>query len=251
MKGTLSSPNLTLLSGPRIELICPGCRRVHEHPAEERGGTATCRECGRTFHAPETVPVIYLAWEDKAQLGWFRALYETVRTSLLAPKAFFSRMPLAGGWFAPLSYAGIMSALSAVGGSLWFFLLSEAELGGLKLSLSTYPVLALFRVLQTVTVLAFYAALVHLAVLLLKGGAAWMQTTARVVAYSTGALLLALVPYPYVGLPLAGLWTCVLCAVGLREAQELTTGKAVLAALSPILLFTILVARLFLAPPPG
>jgi hypothetical protein len=250
MKGALGSPNLPLLSGPRIELICPGCRRVHGHPAGERGGTATCPECGRTFHAPETVPVIYMAWEDKAQLGWLRALYETVRTSLLAPKTFFSRMPIAGGWFAPLSYAGIMSALSAVGGSLWLFVLPEAELGGLKLSVSTYPELALLRVLETVTVLAFYAALVHLAVLLLKGGAAWMQTTARVVAYATGALLLALVPYP-VGLPLAGLWTCVLCAVGLREAQELTTGKAVVAALSPVLLFTILVARLFLAPPPG
>jgi uncharacterized protein YbaR (Trm112 family) len=246
MKGAAGTLDLPPLSGPRIQLICPGCRHVHEHPAEERGGTAACPECGREFHAPETVPVIYMPWEDRGRLGWLRALYETVRTSLLAPKAFFSRMPVSGGWSAPLSYAGIMCVLSAFGASLWLFVLPEAEVAGFHVTLSTYPGLVLQLMLRTVAVLAFYGALVHLAVSLFKGGPAWMQTTARVVAYASGALLLALLPY--IGPPLAGLWTLVLCVVGLREAQELTTGKAVVAAFSPILLITMLLSGLFRAP---
>jgi hypothetical protein len=246
MKGTPGTPDSPALTAPRIQLICPGCRRVHEHPAEERGGTARCPECGRKFHAPETVPVIYIPWEDRGRLGWLRALYETARTSLIAPRAFFSRMPLAAGWFAPLSYAGIMCTVSVVGGSLWLLLLPGPGLPGVQFTVRTYPGVALVVVLQTVTVLAFYAALVHLAVLLLKGSPAWMQTTFRVVAYASGALLLAFLPY--VGPPLAGLWVVVLCAVGLREAHELTTGKAVLAAVSPLLLFIMLVSGLLRAP---
>jgi len=248
MKGAPGTPNFPALTAPHIQLICPGCRRVHEHPAEERGGTATCPECGREFHAPESVPVVYMPWEDKGGLGWFRALSKTVGTSIIAPRAFFGRMPLSGGWFAPASYAGLMCTLSGVGASPWLLLLPEAQLPGFKLTLGTYPGLVLYLVLQTVAVLAFYAALVHLAVLLLKGSPAWMQTTFRVVAYASGCLLLALVPC--VGPPLAGLWMLVLCAVGLREAHELTTGKAVLAALSPVLLLTMLLSGLFRAPTP-
>jgi hypothetical protein len=142
-----------------------------------------------------------------------------------------------------------MCSLSALGASFWLFVLPEAKLSGMKLTLSSYPGLVLYVLLQTMAVLGFYGALVHLAVLLFKGGPAWMQTTARVVAYSTGALLLALVPY--IGPALAGLWTLVLCVVGLRETQELTTGKAVVAALSPILLITMLLLRLSRLPLPG
>ena len=234
------------LTCPRIELICPGCRRVHEHVADDRGGETTCPECDHRFHAPETVPVIYVPWEDRGRIGWWPALYETVRAGLLAPKTFFHRMPISGGWLSPVSYVAIVGGLAlAVGNLTSAALLGTGRMGDLKpevlpaLRRMYFTTAALAPVAATLTVLTL-AALVHVSVLLLKGAQPRLQTTARVCCYAASAQLLMVLPL--IGLPLAALWTVVLVVIGLREAQELSTGKAVLATLSPFLLALMLTA---------
>ena len=227
------------LTGPRVELICPGCRRVHEHPADDRGRSTTCPECEREFQAAENVPIIYVPWEDRQDLGWFRALGETVWTSLVAPKTFFRRMPISGGWLAPLSYLAIVGGVALLGAGIWVFLvLVPTYFPEGELSLGACVTSTALAGLEGVTLLSFYAALVHLAVLLFGGTVPGMQTTVRVVAYSCSALLLAVLPY--IGVPLALLWTLVLCVIGLRETQELSTIKAIFAALSPLLFFYVM-----------
>ena len=237
----------TPMTAPRIELICPGCRHVHEHPAEHRGGTTTCPECDREFHAPDTVSVIYLPWEDRGRIGWRRALYETVRTSLLAPRTFFRQMPIAGGWLSPASYVAVMGGVSLVCVALreYLFLLLRGEQPvGVRVF---FTVLALTAGMGATTLLLFVGVL-HLMVLLMGGSAAKMETTARVVAYASTALLLAVIPQ--VGLYLSGLWLTVLTVIGLREAQELSTTRAIVAVLTPGFLFYMLVSG-GCQPPPG
>jgi len=240
MSAPPSEPTPRALTGPRIELICPGCRRVHEHPAGERGGEATCPECDHRFHAPETVPLIYVPWEDRARIGWWPALYETVRTSLLAPQTFFRRMPISGGWVSPVLYVAIVGgAALAVGNLILAARLGTGRTGNLAPEVLSaarhmhFMTAALAPVAAALTVLAL-AALIHLSVLLLKGAQPRLQTTARVCCYATSAQLLMVLPL--IGPPLAVLWTVVLVVIGLREAQELSTGKAVLATLSPAIL---------------
>jgi len=229
------------LTCPRIELICPGCRRIHEHPADDRGGETTCPECAHRSRAPETVPVIYVAWEDRSRIGRLRALTETVRTAFLAPKTFFQRMPILGGWLSPITYAIVVGGAALLLASVWVFsLLIPAYIPGRELTLSACVGSTALAGLEALTLVILYAGLVHLAVILLGGASPRMQTTVRVVAYACSALLLAAIPY--IGPPLALLWTGVLVVVGLREAQELSTGKAFLATLSPVLLAFIFTA---------
>lgn len=233
------------MTAPRIELVCPGCRRVGEYPAEGRGREVTCPHCAHRFPAPESVPVIYLPWEDRGNLGWFRALWETVRISLLAPRTFFSRMPISGGWFSPVSYAAIVGGLALAVRSL----AAVALLGtGSTAGLQPQDLAALKRMHLTLAVLApvgavlttlSFAALVHLTVLVVGGAEPSLQTTARVVCYAGSAQLLMVIPW--IGAPLGALWVVVLTVIGLREAQELSTGKAVVAALAPVLLLLMLV----------
>ena len=250
--GEVGSPASSIapqpLTQPRIELICPGCRGVHEHPAEGRGGDVTCPECGYQFHAPASVAVIYMPWEDRGRLGWLLALYDTVRMCILAPKTFFQRMPISGGWLSPLSYVVIVGGVALVLVSLWAFLLFIlAHSPESEMTLSAYVGSTVLSGLEALTDLALYSGLMHLAVILLGGASPRMQTTARVVAYACSALLLAVIPY--IGPPLALLWTVVLCVIGLRETQELSTAKAIFATLSPLLFF--LVMRGFLVAPSG
>ena len=233
------------LTAPRIELLCPGCRRVSEHPAEGRGREVSCPRCGHRFHAPETAPVIHLPWEDRRGLGWPQALVETVRTSLLAPRTFFARMPISGGWLSPLSYVAIVGGLALAVRSLTAAALlgtgSTAGLAPQDLAAfrRTYLTMAALAPVGAVLTTMSFASLVHLTVLLVGGAQPSLQTTARVVSYAGSAQLLMVIPL--IGAPLGALWMVVLTVIGLKETQELSTGKAVVAAAAPLLLLLMLV----------
>ncbi len=244
MRDALKDPAPSPVGSPRIELICPGCRHVHEHPAEDRGRTTTCPECGQEFQATENVPIIYIPWEDRKRLGWFRGLWETAWTSLIAPQTFFRRMPIAGGWLSPLTYVAIVGGLAlavrAVMASVFPGTgpapeLAPEQIAAVRRVQMLLPLLApAGALLFTVT----FASVVHLMVLLLKGVEPRLQTTARVICYASAAQLLVVLPV--VGVVLGGLWLIVLTVVGLREVQELSTGKAILAATAPLLLLLML-----------
>ena len=238
------------LTQPRIELICPGCRGVREYPAEGRGRDVACPECGREFHAPEAVPVIYMPWEDRGRIGWFRALYETVRTSILAPKTFFQRMPISGGWLSPVLYVAIVAGVSlACVGLREYLLLALSGGTETQTTVQTFLTVLAFTGAMGATTLLLYVGVVHLMVLLLGGASPRMQTTARVVAYASTALLLAVIPQ--IGAYLSGLWLTVLTVIGLKEAQELSTARAVVAMLTPGFLFYMLASGGCQAPAQG
>jgi len=251
MSQTEERPAHQRITAPRIELLCPGCRGLQEFPAESRAEEVTCPECGWTFHAPGSAPVLYVPWEDRSRIGWPKAVGRTVWTSILAPRAFFERMPIEGGWLSPVAYAALMCFLAVVGSSAWGFLVAlPNRFPEMELTWQVYLHVAFVMVLpMAVMALAFFTVLLHLAVLLLKGTAPSMQTSARVVAYSTNALLFSLIPV--IGPPLAFLWFLYLCIVGIREAQEFSTAKAALAALSPLLLFLLLLSGTCRPPDQG
>jgi len=236
----------TRMTAPRVELICPGCRHVHEHPAEHRGGATTCPECGREFHAADAVPVIYLPWEDRARIGWLRALYETVGAMLLAPRTFFRRMPLVGGWLSPASYLVIMGGVSLLCVGLREYVLLLFR-GQPQVTARTFLTVLAFTGATGATTLVLYTGVLHLMVLLVGGAAPRMQTTARVVAYASTALLLSIIPQ--IGMYLSGLWLTVLTVIGLREAQELSTARAVVAVLTPGFVFYMLASGGCQPPP--
>ena len=87
--------------------------------------------------------------------------------------------------------------------------------------------------------------IVHLFLLMLRAGKNEFGTTARVFCYSIGPTVFDIVPF--IGPPVGAIWSLVITIIGLREAHETTTGRAVAAILLPLFLLLILFALLFLA----
>ena len=82
------------------------------------------------------------------------------------------------------------------------------------------------------------AAWLHLFVYLLGGRKGYLQTLKSVTFGSTPAMLIGWIPF--IGF-LAGIWTIVLEIFGIRELQEMATGKAVLAVLIAFLVIVVII----------
>lgn len=82
------------------------------------------------------------------------------------------------------------------------------------------------------------AAWLHLFVYLLGGRKGYLQTLKSVTFGSTPAMLLGWIPF--FGL-LAGIWTLALEILGIRELQEMTTGKAILAIILAVVIVAVIV----------
>ncbi|MCX9014375.1 MAG: YIP1 family protein [Candidatus Methanoperedens sp.] len=81
-------------------------------------------------------------------------------------------------------------------------------------------------------------AIVHIGVLIVGGKKGITQTIKAVMYGSTPGLLLGWIPL--IG-GLAGIWSLVLEVLGVRQLQEVTTGRAIIAVIIPLVIMVILV----------
>ncbi len=82
----------------------------------------------------------------------------------------------------------------------------------------------------------------HVFVILFGGQKGLTQTVKTVMYASTPALLIGWIPFVSI---IGSVWTVILIIIGVRENQEMTTGRAVLVVLVPLVLTVILSFGLF------
>ncbi len=82
------------------------------------------------------------------------------------------------------------------------------------------------------------AAIIHIFVILLGGKKGYTQTTKALAYGMTPQLLLGWIPF--IGI-IAGIWALIVEILGIRELQEMSTGKAVLAVILPGIIIGIIV----------
>lgn len=213
-------------------------------------------------------------WERRAELGFFRAVWTTWRDSLLSPDLFWRRLHPTARTQDALFYAWLMGVLAAVltlvvqaplqlvqlrsregsDGPDLLSLLPElpdwlervltgmsTPGGSILLGLLAVGFTALLYPLQ----LVIASALLHLFALLFGASRHGYWATFRVVAYSSGAAVLSVVPCFGV---LAGVYMLVLQGWGLYRVQETTAGRAALSVIAlPLLACVLACAGLGLA----
>ena len=84
-----------------------------------------------------------------------------------------------------------------------------------------------------------YSGLLHLFLLIVRGGQNGFEATFRVVSYSQATQALSLIPF--IGGWIGGIWQIIVQIIGLREIHETSYFRVVMAFLIPVVIFLFLI----------
>jgi len=182
-----------------------------------------------------------LAWDRRQELGLFPAFIETLKLVLLNPTTAFSAMKTEGGLSEPLIYAVIGASVGFIVNLLFSLLMSSFGFMGNRNALAGIlsagvgaVVLVVFVPVLIALGLFIGSAILHLCLMLVGGARRPFETTFRVVCFGAGSAY-PLMMLPICGGVISGVWCIVVQCVGLTRAHQITTGRALLAILLPII----------------
>lgn len=182
-----------------------------------------------------------LAWERREELGPGAAVLGTIREVVFTPAAAFRVMRREGGWAEPLGFAVLIGSVAVWAAQAWDMLMRSmlvgfAGGGAQEIAAANIAELwfALFAPVLVCAATFFGAAIVHLLLLMFGGAPQPYETTFRVVCYSWSVGVFNFIPI--CGVLVGAVWRIVVQIIGVREAQEVPTGRAAAAVLVPVLL---------------
>lgn len=264
-----------------VAFACPDCGSLHGGSGDSylpaTSDTATCQACGRPMQVPRmrVVPLVddppsavafTLPWDNRAQLGWWQAWWQTTKLAMGRPSEVVRQSSPGSTWGSSYRYAlttylvglGINAVLFGVLFGVGMLFAGSASAGlevAALIALIVVGVL-IYAGLLPLIILVFTAIPAHLFLWLFaserKGG---FTTTARFINYAQAPMIL-------LGIPLCGLhiggnvgwiWVVVASILMLRAAHGVSGFKASMAVLwLPITLFVLYIASfvaLFMASP--
>ena len=249
-----------------IAITCPHCNFFKELPEDKvPAGVkwARCPQCGKRFalptrgpasdsdrpvilKAPETIKARGpCAWENRAQSGSWKAIYETVKGVLFSPTDFFGKMTFQGGVKDPLMFGILIGSIGTMFGFFWNFLmmwgsilsLGEGRIDPFTLGVIFILLMVFSPLLITITILVT-SAIMHLLLIIMGAGKHRFEATLRVVSYSQAAQIWGVVPF--VGGIVGNLWFLIVQIIGLREIHETSYWSIFVALLIPFVFILIL-----------
>lgn len=216
-------PLSTFTDLPEVEVSTLTPPTLHEEPAIPA-------------HAPEP------AWERRAALGLFRALFLTVQRVFSNPSEVFQRMPLTGGLASPLRFYVLLVTLTSwvtIAYALAALKVNPApnvQPWAAALTPNESELMLQFILMPAINVLGafFLAGIFHFALLLLGASTRPYEATFRAVCYTfASASVFQLIPlcgafvYPVVSV--------VLLVIALRVIHGTDTLRATLGVIAPLL----------------
>jgi hypothetical protein len=185
---------------------------------------------------------------QRATLGWPRAYLETWKLACLRPAEFFRSVKVSPPGSAVL-FGVISMTVASWAQALYGALLGAATQGMVRDMLRQVPqgdrlqdtwmmqwvagasvvgTIAQFIAAPFIAAIwiLVWAAIFHLALLVLSAAPRGFDATLTVVGYASGALLLGAAPVPGLANLVGAVWFGVATAIGFREAQRTSSGKA-------------------------
>jgi hypothetical protein len=224
-------------------MFCPHCGK------ETSEDQAFCPHCGLRLAEPSPAASggrKRTPWEDRENIGFFTGLFKTLKEVLFTPSDFFRKMSVTGGLTDPLLFALIVGMTGLLFLYLWDILFYDSlqkfvipefraasERGMLRdHGFSYFSVLTPFSL---IIALFMASGSLHLLLLMVRGVRAGFEATFRVAGYSISPLVFLVIPV--CGMPITSLWIITLAIIGLKEAHEISGGKAAIAVLFPFIFF--------------
>jgi hypothetical protein len=146
----------------------------------------------------------------------------------------------------PLAFGLLLGSIGSMFGFFWQFLmmsgsllaLGEALMGHLSMSLIFFGII-IISPLFVIIAMFLTSGILHLLLLLVKGGENGFEATFRVVSYSQATQIWGVIPF--LGGFIGGLWIIIVQIIGLRAIHETSYLRVILALLIPIALILLLV----------
>lgn len=182
-----------------------------------------------------------LPWDERQTVGFWTALFETIRLVLLEPSNAFSRMKPTGGFGSPLFYYVILGTIGGVAGILYqtvfntYQQAADVEQQAVSVALSSSVIVGVtIMILPVFLAVGAYigAGLLHLSLMILGGAKRPFEATFRVCCFAGGSTAV-LQLLPVCGGLAASVWNFVLIIVGLSKVHDISKGRAVMAVLLP------------------
>jgi len=181
-------------------------------------------------------------WENREQLGFFPAIWETIRGVLTDPANTFANMRREGGLGGPMIYYIILGWAGGVAAMLYQFFfqsgiatLAKNESNPALQMMGTGMFVVIYAVLMPVLLVigSFVGAgILHLSLMVCQGAKQPFETTFRTYCYARGSAAVLLL-IPFCGGLASWIWALVSLCIGVARTHEITTGRAVLAVLLP------------------
>jgi hypothetical protein len=232
--------------------ICPRCHQRFEFLLSERSVDVIEEETGpptdsenagdefRKGSRPQGAP-----WERRSEVGLWQGIYQTLKAVLFSPKALFSTMTFNNGIREPLAFGLLVGSLGSMFGLFWHFLMLTGGLIPLGESiLGQFTMLLIFLLVMVIVPffvmlgIFIYSGILHLLLLMVRGGKNRYEATFRVISYSQAAHAWGLIPF--IGGWIGGIWQLVVQIIGLRVIHETSYFRVIIAFLIPVALIFLL-----------
>jgi hypothetical protein len=185
-------------------------------------------------------------WENRSQLGFFTALWQTIKGVLFDPALTFERMKREGGLGTPMAFSVIVGTVSTFV-ALLYSLVFNINMQAFLPAASRQPfaaqagmngILVVIVAIFTPFLIAIFdcflvAGILHLSLMLCSGIRRPFETTFRTNCYAFGATAIFQL-VPFCGGFISLIWWVVALCIGIAKTHEITTGKSVLGVLMPV-----------------
>ena len=189
-------------------------------------------------------------WENRSETGFAKGIYRTFKEALFSPTTFFRGLAFNNGIREPFAFGLLIGAVGNMFGIFWpvlmmsggLFPFGEAIFGHLTVGLIFLVMVVAVPIGVTLSMF-IYSGILHLLLLIVRGGNNRFEATFRVVAYSQAAQVLDLIPIA--GSWIGGIWQLIIQVIGLREMHGISYLKVFIAFLLPVgFLFLVIMAAL-------
>ena len=237
---------------------CPSCHQRFEFRAQEEEASfvlsTTASETGSKETEKEGKSEFQrkgAPWENRSDLGLWQGIFQTFKEVLFSPETLFSGLAYNRGIREPFAFGLLVGCLGSMFNFFWQALIlaggiltfGESIFGELifgHISMGLLFIIIIVFIPIFVTLGMFIASVIlHLLLLIVKGGGNGFEATFRVVSYSQAAQVWGLIPF--VGGWVAWVWQLIVQIVGLREIHETSYLKVIIAFLIPVFFIFLLV----------
>ncbi len=184
-------------------------------------------------------------------MGVWPSVFATLKAVLFSPETFFHSSDIRGGIREPFAFGLLMGSASTMFSLFWKFLVLSGGLMAVDLPLFgqrtawfVFLILLVFVPVFVAVSMFIFAAILHLMLLLVRGGGNGFEASFRVIAYAQAAQIWAMIPF--LGGWVGFIWQFIVQVIGLREIHRTSYLRVIAAFVIPVMLFFLLLAAILI-----